>query len=512
MQKFWITLGGTFAIALTLTSGGVAQIPGSTESRLGPRPGERGGLTGGEAPIQGGLGPGFSRAPSSIMRPSGNPNIPTPPALSPIEEAPAFELPLYGSLELPAKGEDEGPPNGLTIDQAIAMLLDRNTDLQSKFLEIPKAQADILTAGLRANPILYYDTQLIPYGNYSEARPGGQTQYDLNVTVPFDVNNKRRVRRDVASRARKVVEAQYQDAVRLRISDLYTAYVDVLAARETVRYGRASIEGLNRILTVTQSQHRGGELTRADVERIKIQRDAAEVGLAEAEEALREARLSLAPLLGLRLDQAEALELKGSIADTAPPPPSGDALIQTALASRPDLAAYRLGIKYAESDVRLARAERFQDVYLLAQPYTFQNNEPFHNKSAHSWGVGMTVPLPIFDRNQGRIQRAQVNVRQTQIDLATLEHRVATDVRQAERRYAISRKSADRIDRDLLPAAVRVRETALRLYRSGETSIVDFLNAQREYNDLVRQARDTLVRHRRSMLDLNTAVGQRIMP
>ena len=502
------------------TGRAAAQLPGGDESRLGPLPGEgappEGMPKGNETPLQGGMGPGFSRAPSAVTRPGERTNIPETPALSPITETPSLELPLYGSLDIPAGAEasDEGPADGLTLDQAIDRMVHENLDLKSKFLEIPQAQADILTASLRANPVLYYDAQLIPYGSYSEQRPGGQTQYDLNVTIPLDLNHKRRFRTEVATRAKRVVEAQYQDAVRQQIGNLYTAYVDVLAARETVRYARASIRGLDRILQATKSLRRGGELRPADVSRVEIQRDAAQVGLAEAEETLREARRALVPLLNLRLDQAERLELRGSIRDQAPPPPPADELIRLAMEARPDLAAFRLGIQYAQSDVRLAQAQRFQDVFLLVQPYTFQDNstQPVHLKSAHSWAVGLTVPLPIFDRNQGRIQRAQINVRQTQIDLATLEQQVATEVRQTEGRFAMTRASALRIQRDLLPMAIRVRDDALRRYRGGETPIVDFLNAQREYNDLVRQYRDTLIRHRRNMLDLNTAVGQRILP
>ena len=81
------------------------------------------------------------------------------------------------------------------------------------------AEADILTASLRANPILYSDVQLVPYGTFSPNRPGGQTQYDLNVTYPFDLTGKRQARTLVATRAKRVIQAQYQDAVRLQIDN-----------------------------------------------------------------------------------------------------------------------------------------------------------------------------------------------------------------------------------------------------------------------------------------------------
>jgi cobalt-zinc-cadmium efflux system outer membrane protein len=431
--------------------------------------------------------------------------------LTPIQEPPSFELPLYGPLELPARPVEE-PDAGLSLDEAIARLIQANLDLQAKFLEITQARADVLTASLRANPVLYYGTQLIPYGRFSDDRPGGQTQYDLNVTLPLDLNRKRRARIEAAGRAQRVVEAQYQDAVRLKIAELYAVYVDILAARETVQYAQASIEGLDRIIEVTRVRQRGGELTTADVERVEIQRAAAQVGLTEAEEALGEATRALAPLLNLSLPEAQSLELRDPIRVRTPPPPPGDALIQLAYEHRPDLAAYRLGVRYAAAELRLAERERFQDVFLLVQPYTFQNNEPFGQKSAHSWGVGLTVPLPLFDRNQGRIQRAVLNIRQTQIELDTLLQQIATEVLQAERRYQVTGSSVERIEQELLPKALRVRDNVLRRYQGGEADLVDFLNAQREYNDLVRQFRDTLIRHRRAMLDLNTAVGARILP
>src|SRR5262249_59735682 len=116
-------------------------------------------------------------------------------------------------LERPAR-EDEGPPDGLTLDAAIDRLVRANYDLRTKFQEIPKADADILSAGLRLNPILFASADNIPYGNYSEQRPGA-TSYEVTVIQPLDVNQKRKSRVRVAQQARRVLEAQYQDAVRV---------------------------------------------------------------------------------------------------------------------------------------------------------------------------------------------------------------------------------------------------------------------------------------------------------
>jgi outer membrane protein, heavy metal efflux system len=187
-------------------------------------------------------------------------------------------------------------------------------------------------------------------------------------------------------------------------------------------------------------------------------------------------------------------------------------MIRMALDGRPDVVAYRLGIQRAEAEVRLAEANRLADVYLLYQPYTFQNNAPTHKKSATSWALGVTVPLPVYNRNQGNIQRARFNVTQSRVELAEREQQVANEVRRAEREYALTRAAVRRIEGRLLPAAARVRDDAYRLYTQGEVEAIVYLNAQREYNEAARQYRDMLVRHRRSMLRLNTAVGQRLLP
>ena len=76
-------------------------------------------------------------------------------------------------LEIPATLDDPGPAHGLTLDDAIGLLMTRNLDLMARRYEIPKAQADILTASLRNNPIVNADEQLVPYGHYTVLRPVG---------------------------------------------------------------------------------------------------------------------------------------------------------------------------------------------------------------------------------------------------------------------------------------------------------------------------------------------------
>ncbi|MFM1801398.1 MAG: Cobalt-zinc-cadmium resistance protein CzcC, partial [Planctomycetota bacterium] len=174
--------------------------------------------------------------------------------------------------------------------------------------------------------------------------------------------------------------------------------------------------------------------------------------------------------------------------------------------------AFRIGIERAFEDVRLARANRFSDVYLLYQPYTLQDNRPEHLPGANSWAIGVTVPLPIFNRNQGNIARARLNVDQTRLELEAIENQLKNQVFDAYEEFRISEHAINTLEQEILPASKQVRDDTYKLFAAGEQELASYLAAQREYNDAVRQYRDSMARLRRASLSINTVVGSRIVP
>ncbi len=466
-----------------------------------------------DRPLGGRAGPSVSRAPVGALSPGGT-------SMSTREPAPRFRpevlepanVPRYGELALPGGTDEIGHPQGLTLDQAIERLVQQNLNLLALRHEINHADADILTASLRANPALYADTQFVPYGRFSRQSPGGPTQYDVNVTYPLDVSRKRQARTKAAIQAKRVTEAQFQDAVRLQIDNLYTAYVDVAAAEETLRYSRAYADGITKLLNLNLELLKKGQITEATTDALQAQMEQAQFQVREATQALGRTTRTLGVILNVPRAEVDSLKVRARLRDATELPMPMDELVKAALTSRPDLNAFRLGVARADADVKLAHAERYSDVYLLAQPFTYQDNRPFGLKSPTSWAVGMTVPLPVFNRNQGNIARAKSNAVQTRIELASIERQVANEAEEAAREFELSRDGELEIEKEILPASRRVRDAAFRRFQGGEANALEYLEAQRQYNDAVRQYRDALVRHRRAMLDLNTAVGQRVLP
>ncbi|MBY0396460.1 MAG: TolC family protein, partial [Thermoleophilia bacterium] len=287
---------------------------------------------------------------------------------------------------------------------------------------------------------------------------------------------------------------------------------DVLASREAVRFYRASLRGLGQLRQRLEELLAAGQRTAADVHAVQMQQTTAEVAYKDAFGTYRSAKRRLATLLAIPQDQVDALNVRGTIRilDIAPPP--DDQLIPMALANRPDLAAFRLGVTRAEADVALSRANRLSDVYVSYFPYVFQNNAPFGTLSAHSWSAAVTVPLPLFNRNQGNIARAKLNVAQTKSGLEALEQRVIEEVLRADQEFDVTRAAVQQIEAELIPSARQVRDAEYRRFTGGESSVVAYLEAQRAFNETVRQYREMVTRHRRSMLDLNTSLGVRLLP
>ena len=444
------------------------------------------------------------------------------PEVDPISQArrPGLELP---GIEAVA---DPGPEDGLTLDAAIDLLLRQNLDLMAQRFEVPKAEADVLTAGLRDNPILYADGQLVPYGNFTRERPGGgggQPQYDVNVSVPLDFTRKRRERVRVARLAQRVTEAQLQDAARNLVDTLYTAFVNVLAARDSLRLGEAHLARIERDLDEASAAARAtlappeadpderSAAADAVVELRSIQRQG-HLQVRQAGRRLERAAVELAQVLGLPPGDAAALRVRGRLREVPPPSLPRDELVRQAQACRPDLVAYRLGVARADADVRLARANRFADTYLVYQPYTFQSNHSFGAKGTYTYGVGVNAALPLFNRNQGNIARAVVNADQTRHELAALERRVAYEVGRAVRDVEDGRDDVAELEQQVIPAAVRARDVASQQYRRDASKVGDYVDALGNLDDVVKQYRDALIDQRQDMLDLNTAVGARVLP
>jgi cobalt-zinc-cadmium efflux system outer membrane protein len=372
-----------------------------------------------------------------------------------------------------AQGE-AAPVAILTLEIAMERLLHNNPDLLSRFHEIPAAQADTLAASLviaHRRGVNLGPGPGVPSGQmtvYFSTRPDIAQQHLAHTLMRVP-------------RTTRVIEAQYLDAVRRQIDTLYTAFIDLLAAQERVLLVHESLRREGETLKNIEKMVHSGQLTERAANRVKIQRAMSALGVSELLELLLKCKRSLGVLLRMPTSELEVIEVRGALADLGPAAPPVDELISIAQSARPDLLALRLGTERAEADLKFAERRR------LADP-----------------------TLPIENSDEGANQPSQLDVAQAKQELAALERQVIDDVRKAFLEYTASRFATQEMQR-LLPLAESTRAENARADINDEASAIAHLDAERDYRDILITALNAAVRHRRSMLNLNTALGQRIL-
>jgi cobalt-zinc-cadmium efflux system outer membrane protein len=176
-----------------------------------------------------------------------------------------------------------------------------------------------------------------------------------------------------------------------------------------------------------------------------------------------------------------------------------------ALESRPDLLALRRDQARSQAELRSQIAQGKVD-YTVGTEYHRQ----FHNGLGNAMGFFFSAPVPIFNRNQGEIERARQETRQTEARVKALEADVRNEVQNAWIQYSTSRGLLESIEHDLLGQARDVRDTMEYSYRRGEASLVEFLDAQRAFNDARQSYNDARADYARSLYSIDSISGKSV--
>ena len=491
--------GGASAVGQPL---GQANFPDFETPSITPFSGKVG-IGGSHVPISGLTVPGvpvFRRDGAQVSAPSVQP----------------MQTTQYGDLQLDIEQENYGLPGGLTLDAAIELLVKQNLDLVAARLEIPMSEADVLTANLRANPIFYADTQLIPYGHFSFLRPGGPPQSDLNINYPLDITFKRLARTNSAREARNVTEAQLQDFVRNSIDNLYTVYEDDVSAGLTVKFSEVYANGIRRLYALTDRLFKTGQVKEADLLAVNANVQKADLQVKEAKQAKIKANRALASDVehafdgccgGRKARCVRPLRQESIIAHVA----------QETWSKRP----YARGRTWLLSkSPSVAPSPTSGWLVPMAIPTSTCCTSPTRFKTTPTWACpaptrglsGVTATIPLYNRNQGNVTRAKINMTQSEVQAVGAERGVIRDVLDAAQELEQSKVAVNQFRKEIIPTSRQVRDTAYRRWQGGEVPMQDYLDAQQDFNDMVRQYRDAMIRHRRAILDLNTAVGERVLP
>jgi len=391
----------------------------------------------------------------------------------------------------------------LTLEQALALAEQRNPTLRAQAQTIQSSRAGEITAGLRPNPTFQNDTTSASLGIYQE----------------FEVGGKRRARLESARQATSISQTDFADARRSLTLNLRQTFLAALLAKANFDLARENLSSFQKVVDLNRVRLEKGALSGADFLKIELQTLQFQTDLQDALLALKTAKASLRALVG-GSGLEEEFDVEGAL-QAAPFERTLPELQQLALASRPDLKSAEAGKIKAAADVRVARANGVPDPTIgasllhtgneIAGPSWFQ---PFYPKGdvSNAMGLGVSFPLPIFNRNQGEIARTRSEERRAEFLADAARNQVLQDVEAA---YASVVSSRDRVrlyEQTYLARAKESRDIAEFAFQKGATSILDLLDAERTYRTTQLAYRKELAGYETNLAQLEAAVGAPVVP
>jgi outer membrane protein, heavy metal efflux system len=364
-----------------------------------------------------------------------------------------------------------------------------NPALRADAIGIDEAKAQETTAYLRPNPqftLATDGTQIAPY--HGAWQPTAGTQVSPSFSYLHERQHKRELRLEDAKENTAITTSQHADLERTLIFNLRGAFVQTLQAKAVLELARADLEYYDKIIDISSNRFRSGDIARVDLDRIELLGVQYEVEVQTAIVNLRTSKIQLLQLLNDRtpVDQFDVIE---NFDWSEALQPLND-FHQIALDNRPDLRAAMQAIGRAKTDHQLAVANGSTDPTLSAW-YTY--NPSFNNPNAHqTLGASVSVPLRIFDRNQGEKQRTLLDIDRSQKTADAAQAQVFSDVDSSYEQLRSSIALLTPYRDKYRDQATRVRNTVTYAYQQGGASLIDFLNAQSDYRVVQALSMSTL--------------------
>ncbi|MGO4155775.1 TolC family protein [Cupriavidus sp. YAF13] len=355
------------------------------------------------------------------------------------------------------------PAGTLTLDDALALAAERSFTLSAAGHELDAAEGGIMQARTIPNPEVAVQ--------FEDNRRDTRTT-TTQVNLPIELGGKRAARIGAAQKARELAQSQL-GATR---TDLRAAVVGgffaVVIAQERVKLARGSAEIAAKGAQAAIRRVAAGKIAPLEESKARVEQANAELEVADAEAALAMARQSLAGLWGS--SEARFQEAAGNL-DTLPARPDGASLAQ-ALDSAPELASQRLELERRQAIIGVERSRQYPDL-------TVSLGSKRDNGSDRGTMpvLGVSLPLPLFDRNQGNLYAALRQADKAADEYRATQVRLANALQQATRQLSVSRTSADSLKGTVLPAAQQAYEAATRGFEAGKFNFLDVLDAQRTW-------------------------------
>ena len=413
---------------------------------------------------------------------------------------------LFLLLLRPAMQAQSQP--ALTWEQVRSRFEASNPALLADQLNVEESKAQEITAYLRPNPNFDFTvdgTQIAPHNGVWQPFVG--TFESPGINYLHERRHKRELRLESAKKGTLIAESNHSDLERTLVFNLRNAFVSTLQAKAVVQLAKDDLAYYDHMLDVSRDRYKAGDIAQIDLDRLELQRVQYESDLQTAEVNLRTSKIQLLTLLNDRTP-VEQLDVTGPY-DFVDQVQSLDDFRKIALDTRPDLRAALQSVDKAQTDHRLAVANGSTDPTFGAW---YTHNASTNNPVAiNTLGVSISVPLRVFDRNQGEKLRTELDIKRTQRLRDSAEAQVLSDVDSGYATLDSTLKLLRPYKAKYLQQSVRVRDTVYFSYQHGGASLLDFLEAESEYRNVQLSYVNLVGSYMTAAAQLNMAVGREVI-
>ncbi|HEU4637023.1 MAG TPA: TolC family protein [Edaphobacter sp.] len=384
----------------------------------------------------------------------------------------AFGAAMFSAASmLAAQAPPSAPPAApITLQQAVDRALAANPNLLSAREHVSAVEANKITAGLRQNPnlTLLGQTMTLPEVNNTGGNP---YFYSAGVSRLFERGEKRRWRLESATATADATQSQFNDQQRQLVLAVRQAFTAMLLAKGSLAIAQENLDDYRKTVDLSRARLQAGDITQTDFDRIDLQQAQFESDVDSAQLNLQQASAQLQLLFGVDRP-APALDITGTL-DPPQIPLTMTEAENKGLASRPDFLAAQQSLTAAQAELRLAIAGGTADP-TLASEYE-------RSGADNTFGVNVSIPLRIFDRNQGEKERTRYETEASRLAVTAARNQVVSDVDQAWLALDTAQRMAQRYNSHYLDEAGHVRDNLQFSYRNGNSTLLDYLSALRDY-------------------------------
>jgi len=403
----------------------------------------------------------------------------------------------------------QAQPQVWTWDTVKSTFEINNMNVLAARLNIDELKAEEITANLRPNPdftLTADGTQITPSHGIWE--PFAGTLISPGVSQLFERRHKRGLRYEAAKEGTAIGAAQASDTERTLLFNLRSAFVGILQAKAVLKVVQDNLEYYDHVLKISRDRFQAGDIAQIDLDRLELQRLQYESDLQNAIVNLRTTKINLLALLNDHRP-IDSFDADGPF-DFSQDLLALDDYRSDALKTRPDLRAAVLTVQQAETNYKLAEANGSTDPTISVW---FTHNGSYNNPDAlNTLGASVSIPLRIFDRNQGEKLRTKIDINRSERLRQAAETQVYSDVDTAYATLQANINLLKPYKEKYLAQAVRVRDTVFFSYQHGGAALLDFLNAENDFRTVQLSYVNLVGAYLTAAAQMNEAIGREVMP